>query len=284
MSTNHESKTKTENSFSITGYTVILIAIVGLFVIWFFYLNNHHIDKSIKSVDASTNFHLNDSDLRDKFEKKLGIKLVASTMPTPIPGLLAVPTERGVFYVTKDMNILIAGGQMFDISNGDKRKWNNMTVEIMATALKLDVSSLPKDNAIIRGHGKLRMILFSDPDCPYCRAFERQLSDHRDTFTIEEYLYPLEQIHPNAMKHSLAIMCAKDKEKAMLDIMLKGKDLSPDKNCDVEKMKAAIKQNQSYGLKNHVNGTPLIYAGNGLRYVGPTNPKIIATFLMSASE
>ena len=85
----------------------------------------------------------------------------------------------------------------------------------------VDFSKLPLDKSFVRvkGTGARKLAIFSDPECPYCQQLEKELQGVNDV-TIYTFLYPLQDIHPDALRKSQLVWCAKDKAKAWDDICL----------------------------------------------------------------
>jgi thiol:disulfide interchange protein DsbC len=94
----------------------------------------------------------------------------------------------------------------------------------LAELRRVDFAHLPFDKAIVRvrGKGTRKLVLFADPDCPYCREIEPELA-RLDDVTIYTFLLPLPSIHPDAMRKATLIWCAPDRAKAWDDWMLRGK-------------------------------------------------------------
>jgi hypothetical protein len=60
--------------------------------------------------------------------------------------------------------------------------------------------------------------MFADPNCGYCKRFERDLLGVSD-ITVYLFLYPI--LAPDSMVKSKAIWCAPDRGKAWLDYMVR---------------------------------------------------------------
>ena len=71
---------------------------------------------------------------------------------------------------------------------------------------------------IVRGNGKRKLAVFEDPNCGYCKRFERDLQKV-DNVTIHMFLYPI--LGPDSVEKSKNIWCAKDQAKAWLDHMVR---------------------------------------------------------------
>ncbi|WP_220385580.1 DsbC family protein, partial [Klebsiella pneumoniae] len=59
----------------------------------------------------------------------------------------------------------------------DIKQQKNMTEERIAELGKIDVKSLPLNQAIkyVKGKGERTLYIFSDPDCPYCQRLEQNM-------------------------------------------------------------------------------------------------------------
>jgi len=113
---------------------------------------------------------------------------------------------------------------------------------------------------MVRGNGKRRLAVFEDPNCGYCKRFERDLQGV-DNVTVYLFLYPI--LGPDSTEKSRNIWCAKDKAKAWLDWMVR--DQSPAKaSCD----SSALTRNTEFGRKHRITGTPTLIFNDGTRVPG----------------
>ncbi len=190
------------------------------------------------------------------------IRQQLSTMPiksiqtTPINGLYEIQTGDQIFYTDKTGQYLI-NGHMFDTNTRA-----DITAQRLAEINRINWSDLPLENAIVSGpENGLKMAVFTDPDCPYCKRLEQSLQNEHE-LRIYTFLFPLTQLHPDAYEKSKSIWCAKNQHQAMQDVMLKGKTL-PKATC-----KTPIDANIQLADKLHVRGTPTIFAEDGRRYTG----------------
>ena len=175
---------------------------------------------------------------------------------TPMPGLFEVRVGNDLFYTDAQANFLIQGALI------DTRQRRNLTEERTDKLLAIDFDSLPLANAftMVRGNGKRRLAVFEDPNCGYCKRFERDLQGI-DNVTVYLFLYPI--LGPDSTEKSRNIWCAKDKAKAWLDWMVR--DQAPAKaNCDA----AALARNTEFGRKHRITGTPTLIFNDGTRVPG----------------
>ena len=192
------------------------------------------------------------SDIR-KANPDMPIKAVHTT---PMPGVFEIQVGSNIYYTDRSGNYLL-NGHMFNTATKQ-----DLTAERIASISRINWSDLPLDKAVVSGpKDGLKMAVFTDPDCPYCKQLEQALKDI-DGLRIYTFLFPLTQIHPDAYAKSEAIWCAKDQHKAMVDVMLEGKTL-PAGKC-----KTPLQDIQQLADKLGVQGTPTIYAGDGRKFTG----------------
>lgn len=71
----------------------------------------------------------------------------------------------------------------------------------------------------VYGTGARKLMIFSDPDCPYCQALEQELPKLQNV-TIYTMLIPLVDLHPDAKRKAIAIWCSIDRTEAWRKWML----------------------------------------------------------------
>lgn len=190
---------------------------------------------------------------------------------SPMPGLFEIRVNgTDIFYTDAEANFLIQGNLI------DTRQRRNLTEERVEklTAVKFD--SLPIKDAItvVRGDGKRKLAVFEDPNCGYCKRFERDL-DKVSNVTIHTFLYPI--LSPDSNEKSKNIWCAKDKVKAWQDWMLS--DQAPaSASCDA----SAVARNVELGKKYKITGTPTLIFVDGSRVPGAINAQQIEKYLAEA--
>ena len=144
-------------------------------------------------------------------------------------------------------------GHLFDLDTHE-----DLTERRIEALTRIDVKQLPLADSfeVVRGDGKRQLYLFEDPDCPYCKKFEEELPKINNV-TLHIFLYPLTSIHPHAYEHALWVWCAKDRQKAWTEKMLKGIE-PPTAKCA-----NPIDRNLALGDKLHIDGTPTIVFADG---------------------
>ena len=177
---------------------------------------------------------------------------------TPMAGIYEVRIGAELFYTDAEGNYIINGEMM------DTRARRNLTEERMEKLLAIDFGSLPVKDAfvMVRGNGKRKLAVFEDPNCGYCKRFERELQKV-DNVTVYLFLYPI--LGPDSTEKSRGIWCAKDKARSWLDWMVRNEPpAKADATCDA----SALARNVEFGRKHRITGTPTLVFADGSRVPG----------------
>jgi thiol:disulfide interchange protein DsbC len=126
---------------------------------------------------------------------------------------------------------------------------------------KVNFSQIPLADAVIMGDpkAKTKVIVFDDPDCPYCKKLHEEIKkilETRKDIAFYIKLFPLD-IHPEAYEKSKSIICNKKSVK-LLDDAFAGKKL-PQSDCETKEVDENIKLGKSLGI----TGTPTIIFPDG---------------------
>jgi thiol:disulfide interchange protein DsbC len=190
---------------------------------------------------------------------------------TPMPGLFEVRINgMEIFYTDAEGNFLVQGSLF------DTRQRRNLTEERVDKLSAISFDLLPVKDAftIVRGNGKRKLAVFEDPNCGYCKRFERDLQKV-DNVTIHMFLYPI--LGPESLEKSRQIWCSKDVAKAWVDYMVRdqapGQTVTP--ACDV----AALTRNVEFGRKYKINGTPTLLFADGSRVPGAISSAQVEKYL-----
>jgi len=194
-------------------------------------------------------------------------KNVQTTLPgTTIGEIRKSPSMKGIYeiqmgktiaYTNKSGHFFIVG-HMYDPAHN-----LDLTAARLADLNRVQWKDLPMKDAIVSGpKDGVKLAIFTDPECPYCRHLETILKGMKGIRTYT-FLFPLESIHPQALSMAKSIWCAKDQKKALLDIMLDGKTLPPG-TCDT----SVIARNIQLARKLGINGTPGLISGTGRSSAG----------------
>jgi thiol:disulfide interchange protein DsbC len=187
---------------------------------------------------------------------------------TPMNGLFEIRVnDNDIFYTDIDGSFLIQGVLI------DTRTKRNLTEERTEKLNAVAFDALPLKDAftVVRGNGKRKMAVFEDPNCGYCKRFERDLQQVNNV-TVYMFLYPV--LGPDSIEKTKNIWCAKDKAKTWQDVMLRDNPV-PKLSCDT----AAIDRLLDFGRKHKITGTPTIFFADGSRVPGAINTAQIEKFL-----
>ncbi len=174
---------------------------------------------------------------------------------SPINGIYEVVVGRKVFYTSTDGKYLIFGNII------DSATKKSITEARTQELNKIKWSDLPLDLAIkeVNGTGERKIVVFSDPECPYCQMFEKQVAPNLTNTTIYTFLFPL-PMHKNAKAYSEAIWCSKDRANAWVQWMRNKTALPTNTSCDTSGLDKVYKIG---GELVQVEGTPTIILANG---------------------
>ena len=190
---------------------------------------------------------------------------------TPMNGLYELRVnDSDIFYTDSEGNFLIQGVLI------DSKSKRNLTEERTEKLNAVEFSALPLKDAftIVRGNGKRKMAVFEDPNCGYCKRFERDLQNVNDV-TVYMFLYPV--LGADSVEKTKNIWCAKDRGKAWLDVMVR--DMPVVKaTCDT----AAVDRNKAFGAKHKITGTPTLFFADGGRVPGAISAAQVEKFLAEA--
>lgn len=172
---------------------------------------------------------------------------------TPVDGLWEIRLGSEVIY-SDDQGSFVIEGQIIDT-----QKHVNLTEARIAKLTAIDFNKLPLKDAVVwkQGTGARKIVVFADPNCTYCKRFEKDLNSVKNV-TVYTFLFPI--LGGDSPDKSKAIWCAKDKGKAWRSWMLDG---TPPPavagKCDT----TALERNAALGRKHAVNGTPaLVFEDN----------------------
>jgi thiol:disulfide interchange protein DsbC len=176
---------------------------------------------------------------------------------SPINGLFEIRVNgTEIYYTDAEANYLVQGNLI------DTRQKRNLTEERIEKLSAIAFDALPFKDAftIVRGNGKRKLAVFEDPNCGYCKRFEKDLQKINNV-TVYMFLYPI--LGADSGEKSKNIWCAKDKAKAWQDWMVR--DVTPAAaSCD----SAAIARNVELGRKFKITGTPTLVFTDGSRVPG----------------
>jgi thiol:disulfide interchange protein DsbC len=191
--------------------------------------------------------------VKKMLELKFPGATVASVNKSPYFGLYEVLFDEQIVYTDAKVSYVVVGN-VYDAATK-----KNLTEAKLRELTRVAFDSLPLELALkkVKGNGQRRLAIFSDPDCPFCARLENELKSIDDV-TIYTFLYPIDQLHPDAARKSRIIWCAPDKLKAW-DAFFESGAL-PKNNGDCDNPLAATGQ---LGQKMRVTATPTLVFADG---------------------
>lgn len=155
----------------------------------------------------------------------------------------------------------------------------DLTEQRIERLLAVSWDKLPLKDAMVmkQGTGARKVAVFEDPNCGYCKRFERDLASIKD-LTIYTFLIPI--LGPDSTTKSRDIWCAKDNAQAWRAWMLEG--TPPPKSmgkCDT----TALDRNLAFARNFRVNGTPAVFFEDGTRKPGAISAETLEKLLVAAA-
>jgi thiol:disulfide interchange protein DsbC len=200
--------------------------------------------------------------------KKLNVPSakVLSIAPGPLGGICEMVFESDgnirVFYADTSLNYLIFGTII------ETKAMTNLTAERaqkMQDKKRIDLAKIPLKEALVIGEksaGK-RVIIFTDPDCPYCGQLHhvvKKITEKRKDIAFYVKLYPL-NFHKDAYWKSKSIIC--NMSLKLLEDCYEGKKIEKSE-CNTSEVDDTIKLAESLGIR----GTPTIVLPDGRLRIG----------------
>ena len=176
-----------------------------------------------------------------------------------------------IFYVDSGATVIFAGSAI------DARTGRNLTEERQRKLSAIRWDSLPFQWAIttVRGSGRRKVAILSDPNCPFCKRFEEDLAK-LDDITVHIFAYPI--IKPESVRQAKAVWCSKDRAKAWDELMFRRVEprAVPDCETPIEKL-------IELGRRLGASATPTWFLESGERYSGALPLQEVRLLLDAAS-
>lgn len=197
------------------------------------------------------------ADLLANLQHKYPKTQFSAVNASPLTGIYEVVMGKNIAYTDYRGDFFLFGHVM------DMTRQQDLTAERKKSLRRVDFSELPVDSAItfVQGDGHRQLAVFSDPDCPYCRQLEAELAK-LDNVTIRLYPYPLDGLHPDAMKKSVSVWCSASRAQAWRDLLV-GHVQPTAQTCDTP-----LAKNRRLAEKLGISGTPTLIRADGRQTSG----------------
>jgi thiol:disulfide interchange protein DsbC len=191
--------------------------------------------------------------LKKTLEQKFPGAGIRGIAKSPYFGLYEVQIDDQVVYTDAKAAYILVGS----VYDTDTKR--NLTEARMREINRVAFGSLPLELAIkkVKGTGERKVAVFSDADCPFCARLENELKAV-DNVTIYTFLYPIDQLHPDAARKSKKIWCAPDRLRAWDDFFASAKLPDNAGDCDTP-----LRATAELGAKLRVTATPTLVFADG---------------------
>lgn len=166
------------------------------------------------------------------------------------------PDGPQIFYVDGQASVILAGPAI------DAKSGRNLTEERSRKLSVVKWDTLPFKWAIVtkQGDGRRKIAVFSDPNCPYCKAFEEHLAEIEN---LTVYILPYAVISPKSVQQAKSVWCSKDRAKAWNDLMFRRIEPQAAPHCDTP-----VEELIHLGRRLGATSTPTWFLEDGQRYSG----------------
>lgn len=174
---------------------------------------------------------------------------------TPLPNLYEVTVGAHVYYISKDGKYLFAGTLL------DLEKREDLTEpRVVAARIKV-LNSIGEDKMIIFSPAKDKVkhviTVFTDIDCPYCRAMHNQIGEYLKLgIKVRYMLFPRAPVNTPTYNKAVSVWCSKDRAAALTQAK-SGKAIQ-NTSCD-----NPVADHIQIGSSLGVTGTPSIITSDG---------------------
>ena len=202
--------------------------------------------------------------LEDQIRDRFPSASIDSISDTEIMGLYEIVISGAIYYVDADFTYLFDGNLI------ELNSMRNVTSERASEIEKAELQKvaipfheLPLEMAIKRvyGSGEREFAYFADPNCGYCRKFDKETLGNISDATLYLFLYPV--ITEQSIPISKSIWCSADASAAWDDFIFDGVVPTAQGDCDnpIDKILA-------FGKKMSVRATPTLFFSDGSRASG----------------
>jgi thiol:disulfide interchange protein DsbC len=191
--------------------------------------------------------------IRKVLEQKFPGADIRHVARTDYLGLYELMLDDNLIYTDPKVAYIFVGS-VYD--TGTKQ---NLTDARTRRLNRVAVDKLPYELAFtrVKGDGSRKLIIFSDADCPFCHRLETEMKN-LDNVTIYTFLFPIDQLHPDAARKSKQIWCAPDKVKAWDAFFASGKLPENKGDCG-----DPVAKTQALGNSLKINATPTLIFADG---------------------
>lgn len=186
--------------------------------------------------------------VRDQLKKDLPALTIDGVRKSDVEGLYEITAGTNILYYSPAAKRIIFG-EVYTLTG------ESITADHRQQLVAKKYESLDLSKAVKIGSGSKRVVIFTDPDCPYCRRADQYLAGKSD-LTVYVFFSPL-TMHPHAEEKAAYILGAKDPAAAYRDTMAGKYDETVPKAS--EEALAKVKEHKALAASFGVKGTPVFY-------------------------
>ena len=186
-----------------------------------------------------------------------------SVAETPVPGLMQVRVNNEVIYMSSDGRYLIQGRFI------DLETQQDLTDSAKSDLRRERLANLDTSEFVSFGPegAEHELLVFTDPDCGYCRRLHQQMSEYNSHGIRIHYLaFPRAGVGSNTYDKMVSVWCADDRQGAM-DIAKDGRT-PPEASCE-----NPVDEQYQLGQAVGVTGTPSMMTFEGDMFPGYVPPE-----------
>jgi thiol:disulfide interchange protein DsbC len=222
-------------------------------------MKKHYLIALAATFLVAASAQADEAEIRIKLPQRIpDLPKIEDVRMSVVPGLYEVVAGGDVIYVDEHGEYLIHGNLI------QTKTMHNLTEEREAKLASFDFNSLPLQDALVwkSGTGKRRMVIFSDPNCGYCKRLEKDVQQLKDV-TVYTFLIPI--LGGDSPQKAQNIWCSKNATQTYLDWMLTG--VTPPRFMGMG-CATPLERNVALARKVKVEATPAIFFENGTRIRG----------------
>jgi thiol:disulfide interchange protein DsbC len=188
---------------------------------------------------------------------------VQQIAPMPIAGLYQVVSQGQVLYMTGDGRYVIQG-DAYDIAT--RTPLNSLTMN----RLRRDAIAKLSPAGMIRfapANPKYTVTVFTDIDCPYCRAFHANIAAiNKLGIAVDNLFWPRSGLGTPSAQKAVDVWCAADRRAALTGAF-------EGQQPRTTTCQSPVAHDFNLGMDLGVDGTPTIIADNGVVLGGYVDPR-----------
>lgn len=187
-----------------------------------------------------------------KVESALGLE-VSAIADAPVPGLLQLVTDRGLFYTSDDGKYFLQA-RVFNLDENMRNETENALTDIRLDGIKQFEDSVIEFKA---KNERYVVNVFTDITCGYCRKLHNEISDYnKQGITVRYLAFPRGGLNAQSYRDMVSVWCSKDKQEA-LTLAKAGEKI------DAQSCANKVEQQYAFGQRIGVSGTPNIVLPDG---------------------